>query len=313
MRFNNWEVRQPFGALALPEARALVRNKKLLKVLWWSLPVAILVFLVGVWWTGLYFWSVSSERASEQGQWSKVESSYAKQVKVAAYYPESWLPEYNLGTSLVAQSQYDAGIERLESAFVGVPKAIKDESGRIEMFSYECSVRMNLSAAHEMVGDDFAAAEEVEEAETSYGEALEWAEPCQGVANPPFSAEEQEDQPQSGSDDQPKDDPEDDSGGDSKDDPQPEPEEDDQGQQPSGTHVVERLQEKIDDLHNDPADNEPDPNKPDQGENDDDPFAKETEEQKERREELEQKNQEQDERLREEQEERHRTPGHGKW
>ncbi len=273
MLSDQQDVMQPFAALALPEPAPLVRNRKLLRILVWSLPAVIVAAAGGGWLVALSLWASAAGDKAVDGRWQEAESSFSSLARVTPVFPETWLTQYNVGTSLLALGDLDGGILQLAAAYEGVPKAKVSPSGTIQPFSYECSVRMNLSFAYETAGDN--AANDKVLARQQYEEALTWAEPCQIE------------------------------GSDGDDDP--EDDESEQGEQftNEGGQASDRLREKLQDLEED------DPSEGEGPE--EDPSGGESQEQQQKREELEDKNQEQQERVREQEEQRNRHPGTGGW
>jgi len=100
----------------------------------------------------------------------------------------------------VRQGQTDEGVTDLRTAFDLVPKATEDKPGRLEPFSYECRVRVNLAIGIEIQGDVQAAAGAYANAATIYQEAEETVAPCQTASN--SSQNQSDDQNQSDNKDQ---------------------------------------------------------------------------------------------------------------
>lgn len=144
---------------AMPRERIRRRRKIALAV---ATPIALVFFAAGVALLTLHFWALSSRGEYADNNLPGAVSGYSSQTNLAQFTPLNWLAEYNLGTALLASEQLEEGIVHLEAALEGVPTAIRDEDGRIETYSYECTVRSNLAAAYELNGDSEAAVETLE-------------------------------------------------------------------------------------------------------------------------------------------------------
>lgn len=309
------EVKQPYAAIPIKQDETAVRNRRILKIFWWTLPLVVVFILVGSALVGLYFWSSNSLRYTETSDWQGAESSYTRQAAATKHFPMPWVADYNLGTVLTHQGNLELGMSHLQRAYDGVPKAILKDDGQLEPFSYECQVRINISANLEAEGDRVA--ESIpEKAVDLYEDALDWVYACQ-VASPPQDQDE---------------DSEDDSGGQGDGE---EGEEGDEGASQQledmgnpGGEASDRLQDKIDALEgtDDDGDDGDDGDSgtsdgqsdgEDQDEDEDDgerdPFEGESSEDRDRREELQDKNREQAERERERAEQSERRPGTGGW
>ena len=296
------EVGQPFGAITLPAPPPGVRNRRILHLLWWTLPIVIVFLVAGTALIGLWLWSSSTSHAVERDDWSQARVAYEQQALVTSRFPQTWVGQYNLGTALVHEGDVEGGLALLKDAFEGVPKATVQEDGSIGAFSYECSVRFNLSAAVEMQGDAAVSAADDSGAIELYETALGWVSPCQvqGSAGDPS-----EDDSSGGG--------ESDEGDQGEQNQQVDPEMD----QATG-EAGDRLREKIGDLTADDSsegsgDAEETPGESSDGSGQTNEVPGESPEERERREELEQKNRDQSERLRESQESRNRDPGTGGW
>ncbi len=287
---------QPFGTIYLPESAPAERDPKRLKLLKITAPIALIIGITGLWFIGLYLWTTLARSDWNSQDYGGATSSYEQQIRVTAAFPEPWLAQYNLGTALLAEGDLDGGVDRLQQAFQGVPKAVQGESGSIQPFSYECSVRMNLSAGIEMKGDAAAAEGADNAALKLYETALEWLTPCEV----PPSGGGGDSADQSG----------DQGGGEGEDSSNSE-----QAQQ-SG-EAGDRLREKLNQGEEEPSESSDNPSgeQTDQGESDQqsqtDPFEGESEEQRQQREELQNKNQQQAEREREKSEQQNRGGGGG--
>ena len=296
------EVGQPFGAITLPAPPPGVRNRRILHLLWWTLPLAIVFLVAGTALIGLWLWSSSTSHAVEREDWSQARVAYEQQTSVTSHFPQTWLGQYNLGTALVHEGDVEGGLTLLKDAFEGVPKATVQEDGSIGAFSYECSVRFNLSAAVEMQGDAAVSTGDDSGALELYETALGWVAPCQ-VQEP--AGDPSEDDSSGGG--------ESDEGDQGEQNQQVDPEMDE-----ATGEAGDRLREKIgeltaDDASEGPGDAEETPGESSDGSGQTNEDTGETPEERERREDLEQKNQDQSERMRESQESRNRDPGTGGW
>ena len=74
------------------------------------------------------------------------------------------------------------GVEQLRTAWDRVPKARQVEDGRIETYSYECTVRMNLALGLEKQGDAAMASDRAQAA-ALYKEMGEVVSPCQSTSS----------------------------------------------------------------------------------------------------------------------------------
>lgn len=320
------EVAQPFGAVNLPTGEGeAVRDRRLLRLLWWTLPLAVAMVLGGAGLIGLYLWSATSARAASNSDWSQAEVAYREQMSVTAHFPQPWLSQYNLGTVLLGAGAVDEGLELLNSALIGVPKAKIQEDGTIGAFSYECAVRFNLSAGVEVQGDTLAAHGDDEGALEQYENALAIVSPCQisgaggggseGSEGQGNSDGESDSQGETGSQgDSEQTDSTDGSGSDS-----PE-EQGDQGQGSQDQDVqdqqtgesADRLNKKIQELKGE-GEGADSSGEETEGTGSGGEAFEESAEEQERREQLEEKNQQQAEREREKQESYNRNPGTGGW
>ena len=92
---------------------------------------------------------------------------------------ERWVSHYNLGTTLVRQDAIDEGVAELRTAYDLVPKATEVQPGRLEPFSYECQVRVNLGIGIEIQADALRSANSLDDAIAAYQEAVDLISPCQ--------------------------------------------------------------------------------------------------------------------------------------
>lgn len=306
---RNLGVKQPFAVLP-PEAGPGQKNRRILRVVWWTLPLAGLAFIIGAWLVGLAIWGHVKASSANEGSWESAASAYDSRVLTSRVAPETWLTDYNAGTALLHLGDIDEGISRLGEAFEGVPKAVPGDDGALQPYSYECQVRMNISAGFELQGDETASSDEASAIEL-YEEALEWVSPCQigGAGDGDSDGEPSDGEPNDGE-------PSDGDEGEGGEDGEPS---DQFGAEPPpegnpGGEATDRLEDKIRDLkgeNEDAGSSEPKEGTGEEGR--ESQFGNETESEREKREELEQKNQDQQERQREKDESKHRNPGTGGW
>lgn len=175
------------------EAEKPQRNGKLLRPLWWSLPVVVVALAVGIYMTALPVWAWNTGRAVRAGNNEGALNSYSKQIYWGDLGPASWVAHYNAGTQHVKLDHPDEAVAELRIAWDRVPKAKQIEDGRIETYSYECTVRMNLALALEKQGDAAMSTDRARAAEI-YKEMGEVVAPCQSAA----STQNQQNQNQQG-------------------------------------------------------------------------------------------------------------------
>lgn len=175
------------------------RNTRALRPLWYSIPILIIVLAVAAYLIGLSLWSRSSLSHWKAQEYDVAQTGYEGQMTWTKIGIERWVAHYNRGTTLVRQGQTDEGVTELRTAFDLVPKATEVKPGRLEPFSYECRVRVNLAIGIEIQGDAQAAAGSYAGAATTYQEAEETVAPCQTASN---SSQNQSDQNQSDDKDQ---------------------------------------------------------------------------------------------------------------
>ena len=170
------------------------RNTRALRPLWYSIPILVIVLAVAAYLIGLSLWSRSSLSHWKAQEYDVAQTGYEGQMTWTKIGIERWVAHYNRGTTLVRQGQTDEGVTELRTAFDLVPKATEVKPGRLEPFSYECRVRVNLAIGIEIQGDAQAAAGSYAGAATTYQEAEETVAPCQTASN---SSQNQSDQNQS--------------------------------------------------------------------------------------------------------------------
>ena len=175
------------------------RNPRALRPLWYSIPILVIVLSVAAYLIGLSLWSRSSLSHWKAQEYDVAQTGYEGQMTWTKIGIERWVAHYNRGTTLVRQGQTDEGVTELRTAFDLVPKATEVKPGRLEPFSYECRVRVNLAIGIEIRGDAQAAAGSYAGAATTYQEAEETVAPCQTASN---SSQNQSDQNQSDDKDQ---------------------------------------------------------------------------------------------------------------
>lgn len=175
------------------EAEKPRRNGKLLRPLWWSLPIVVVALAVGIYMTALPLWAWNTGRSARAGNNEGALNSYSKQIYWGDLGPASWVAHYNAGTQHVKLDHPDEAVAELRIAWERVPKAKQIEDGRIETYSYECTVRMNLALALEKQGDAAMSTDRARAAEI-YKEMGEVVAPCQSAA----STQNQQNQNQQG-------------------------------------------------------------------------------------------------------------------
>lgn len=169
------------------------RNGKLLRPLWWSLPIVVVALAVGIYMTALPLWAWNTGRSARAGNNEGALNSYSRQIYWGDLGPASWVAHYNAGTQHVKLDHPDEAVAELRIAWDRVPKAKQIEDGRIETYSYECTVRMNLALALEKQGDAAMSTDRARAAEL-YKEMGEVVAPCQSAA----STQNQQNQNQQG-------------------------------------------------------------------------------------------------------------------
>lgn len=168
-------------------------NGKLLRPLWWSLPIVVVALAVGIYMTALPLWAWNTGRSARAGNNEGALNSYSRQIYWGDLGPASWVAHYNAGTQHVKLDHPDEAVAELRIAWDRVPKAKQIEDGRIETYSYECTVRMNLALALEKQGDAAMSTDRARAAEI-YKEMGEVVAPCQSAA----STQNQQNQNQQG-------------------------------------------------------------------------------------------------------------------
>ena len=111
------------------------RNGKLLRPLWWSLPIVVVALAVGIYMTALPLWAWNTGRSARAGNNEGALNSYSRQIYWGDLGPASWVAHYNAGTQHVKLDHPDEAVAELRIAWDRVPKAKQIEDGRIETYS----------------------------------------------------------------------------------------------------------------------------------------------------------------------------------
>lgn len=159
------------------------RNPRALRPLWYSIPILIIALTAAAYLIGLSLWSRSSLSHWKAQEYDVAQTGYEGQMAWTKIGIERWVAHYNRGTTLVRQGQTDEGVTELRTAFDLVPKATEVKPGRLEPFSYECRVRVNLAIGIEIQGDAQIAAGAYANAAATYEEAEETVAPCQTASS----------------------------------------------------------------------------------------------------------------------------------
>lgn len=168
---------------ASPGKQKTKRSGRALRPLLYSIPFLVIALAVSAYLIGVTLWSRSSLGHWKAQEYEAAQAGYEGQMKWTAIGIERWVAHYNLGTTLIRQNRVDEGVAELRTAFELVPKAIEVKPGRLEAFSYECRVRVNLGIGIEIQGDTLNAAGSYSEAANTYQEAEELISPCQSTSN----------------------------------------------------------------------------------------------------------------------------------
>lgn len=297
MRFRDKEptadgMLPPFGALPVGEPQLKSRNRKLLRWFWSLLPLLVVFVLLGAGGLGLQYGAWRAAQASRGEEWDGALQIYEKQQWLTGWGLVPWVSHYNAGTAQLHLGQVQQGRQELEEAWTSVPKATPNEDGKIQSYSYECQVRINLAVSWEMEGDQLRGQNLGERAVESYQQGIDWAQPCQ-LDNPQGEGEGD--------------------GGEGA------PESVAENMVDEGSSTTERIREKRNDAQRElngeepSVPQEPEAQQPQPEQQDQDPFAGETADERERREELEQRNQDQQEREREREESQNQRGGTRGW
>ncbi len=146
------------------------------------MPVVAVTLAVGTYMVSLPLWAWATGRTVRAGNHEAALTSYSRQIYWGDLGPASWVAHYNAGTEDLRLDHIDSGVEQLRTAWDRVPKARQVEDGRIETYSYECTVRMNLALGLEKQGDAAMASDRAQAA-ALYKEMGEVVSPCQSTSS----------------------------------------------------------------------------------------------------------------------------------
>jgi len=155
------------------------RSPRALRPLWYSIPILVIALVISAYLIGLTLWSRSSLGHWTKGEYPAAQAGYEGQMTWTSIGIERWVSHYNLGTTLVRQDAIDEGVAELRTAYDLVPKATEVQPGRLEPFSYECRVRVNLGIGIEIQADALRSAKSLDDAIAAYQEAVDLISPCQ--------------------------------------------------------------------------------------------------------------------------------------
>lgn len=155
------------------------RSPRALRPLWYSIPILVIALVIAAYLIGLTLWSRSSLGHWTKGEYPAAQAGYEGQMTWTSIGIERWVSHYNLGTTLVRQDAIDEGVAELRTAYDLVPKATEVQPGRLEPFSYECQVRVNLGIGIEIQADALRSANSLDDAIAAYQEAVDLISPCQ--------------------------------------------------------------------------------------------------------------------------------------
>ena len=155
------------------------RSPRALRPLWYSIPILVIALAISAYLIGLTLWSRSSLGHWTKGEYPAAQAGYEGQMTWTSIGIERWVSHYNLGTTLVRQDAIDEGVAELRTAYDLVPKATEVQPGRLEPFSYECRVRVNLGIGIEIQADALRSANSLDDAIAAYQEAVDLISPCQ--------------------------------------------------------------------------------------------------------------------------------------
>ena len=139
----------------------------------------MIALVISAYLIGLTLWSRSSLGHWTKGEYPAAQAGYEGQMTWTSIGIERWVSHYNLGTTLVRQDAIDEGVAELRTAYDLVPKATEVQPGRLEPFSYECRVRVNLGIGIEIQADALRSANSLDDAIAAYQEAVDLISPCQ--------------------------------------------------------------------------------------------------------------------------------------
>ena len=155
------------------------RSPRALRPLWYSIPILVIALVISAYLIGLTLWSRSSLGHWTKGEYPAAQAGYEGQMTWTSIGIERWVSHYNLGTTLVRQDAIDEGVAELRTAYDLVPEAAEVQPGRLEPFSYECRVRVNLGIGIEIQADALRSANSLDDAIAAYQEAVDLISPCQ--------------------------------------------------------------------------------------------------------------------------------------
>ena len=155
------------------------RSPRALRPLWYSIPILVIALAISAYLIGMTLWSRSSLGHWTKGEYPAAQAGYEGQMTWTSIGIERWVSHYNLGTTLVRQDAIDEGVAELRTAYDLVPKATEVQPGRLEPFSYECRVRVNLGIGIEIQADALRSANSLDDAIAAYQEAVDLISPCQ--------------------------------------------------------------------------------------------------------------------------------------
>ncbi len=269
------------------------RDGRLLRPLWWSMPVVVLALAVGIYMVALPLWGWVTGRTARAGNNEAALASYTRQIYWGDLGPASWVAHYNAGTEYVKLDRIDPGVEQLRIAWDRVPKAREVADGRIETYSYECTVRMNLALALEKQGDAAMSTDRARAA-SLYKEMGEVVFPCQSTS----SVQQQQNQQGQG-------------GGADADKAHERAKKKQEQAEKSGDQ--DQNQDKDNDKDKQDKDQDKDKQNQDQKDRDKNPYDGETEAERQKREEMQRRIEKSDQDKRKDQDRRRGTGGNGAW
>lgn len=141
-------------------------------LLWWSLPVVILAFLVAL----KLISAVIINTAGTSAYDNQNHNTAASRFETLEFFNivEPWKPHFNSGTAIYAGGDFFGATAPLAVALDLVPKDPEEEP-RGEL---ECAVRTNYSLALEGLGDEAMVAEDPTMALDYYNQAQEMLDDC---------------------------------------------------------------------------------------------------------------------------------------
>lgn len=155
------------------------RSPRALRPLWYSIPILVIALAASAYLIGMTLWSRSSLAHWTNGEYPAAQAGYEGQMAWTSVGVERWVAHYNLGTTLVRQDAVNDGVNELRTAYDLVPKAVEVQPGRLEPYSYECRVRVNLGIGIEIQADALREGGSLDDAINSYQEAEDLISPCQ--------------------------------------------------------------------------------------------------------------------------------------